>query len=305
MRPSIYHSQHEAPAKGFTLLELSIVLVIIGLIVGGVMVGRDLMDAAAIRAQISQIEQYNTAVNAFKLKYGYMPGDIPDQEASKFGFAARGPYAGQGDGNGLLEGFTANAANKNNGSSQTGENLMFWVDLSKAGLIPNNLSTITPTSLLVYYSTPEQVGRFLPAAKIGNSNFMYVYSYNDTHYFGLTGVYYMINPSDMNTFGNLTVQQAYSIDSKIDDGLPMSGNVNVQTVGPVSGGPLYYAMWKKGKSGAQGCFTNNVLVPCTGATPPSNIACYDNNNVAGVTPTYSLSQNGGNDQNCSLSFRFQ
>ena len=49
--------------SGFTLVELSIVLVIIGLIIGGVVVGRDLIDAATIRAQISQIEKYNTAVN--------------------------------------------------------------------------------------------------------------------------------------------------------------------------------------------------------------------------------------------------
>lgn len=305
MQPSLDHYRRQAPAIGFTLLELSIVLVIIGLIVGGVLVGRDLIDAAAIRAQISQVEKYNTAVNAFKLKYGYLPGDIAEPDASGFGFATRGPYAGQGDGNGVLEGFTANAANKNNGSSQTGENLMFWVDLSKAGLIPDNLSKITPTSLLIFYNTPEQVGRYLPAAKIGNSNFMYVYSYNGIHYFGLTGVYFMISPSDMNTYGNLTVQQAYNIDSKIDDGLPMSGTVNVQTVGPVSSGPMYYAMWKSDHGGARGCYADNVLAPCTAATPASASRCWDNNNVAGAIPKYSLSQNSGNGQNCSLSFQFQ
>ena len=43
---------------GFTLVELSIVIVIIGLIVGGVLVGQDLIKSAEIRSQISQIEQY-------------------------------------------------------------------------------------------------------------------------------------------------------------------------------------------------------------------------------------------------------
>lgn len=43
--------------SGFTLIELSIVLVIIGLIVGGVLVGRDLIKAAEVRAQVSQIEK--------------------------------------------------------------------------------------------------------------------------------------------------------------------------------------------------------------------------------------------------------
>ena len=56
--------------SGFTLIELSILLVIVGLIVGGVLVGRDLIPAAGIRAQISQIEKYQSAVNAFRREYG-------------------------------------------------------------------------------------------------------------------------------------------------------------------------------------------------------------------------------------------
>ena len=53
--------------KGFTLIEMSIVLVIIGLIIGGVLLGRDLISAAAVRAQIAQIEKYNAAVNTLRV----------------------------------------------------------------------------------------------------------------------------------------------------------------------------------------------------------------------------------------------
>jgi prepilin-type N-terminal cleavage/methylation domain-containing protein len=79
-----------AQNQGFTLIELSIVLVIIGLIVGGVLVGQNLIAAAAVRAQISQIEKYQTAANAFRGKYGYLPGDIPNPYATQFGFQSRG-----------------------------------------------------------------------------------------------------------------------------------------------------------------------------------------------------------------------
>src|SRR5579863_4925333 len=106
---------HSKKKSGFTLIELSIVLVIIGLIVGGILTGRDLIDAASQRAQITQIERYQTAVHAFQAKYGgYLPGDIPDPAASGFGFMPRGTLDGQGDGNGLL---AANCANTSGSSS--------------------------------------------------------------------------------------------------------------------------------------------------------------------------------------------
>ena len=63
--------------SGFTLIELSIVLVIVGLIVGGVLVGRDLIKAAELRKQVSQLNEYTTAANTFMIKYGSLPGDVP------------------------------------------------------------------------------------------------------------------------------------------------------------------------------------------------------------------------------------
>src|ERR1035441_8304528 len=94
-------------SSGFTLIEMAIVLVIIGLIVGGVLVGQDLIKAAEVRAQISQIEKYNTAVNTFRGKYDALPGDIPVTLVTRFGFTAapvRAGIVGRGDGNGELDG---------------------------------------------------------------------------------------------------------------------------------------------------------------------------------------------------------
>ena len=70
---------------GFTLIELSIVLVIIGLIVGGVLTGQDLIRAAEIRATIGQYEKYNTAVNTFRTKYNGIPGDLLAASSTSFG----------------------------------------------------------------------------------------------------------------------------------------------------------------------------------------------------------------------------
>src|ERR1035438_8206439 len=88
----------------FTLIEMSIVLVIIGLVVGGILVGQNLIAAAGVRATISQIEKYNTAVNTFRTKYDALPGDMNASVAKQFGFVARGTQPGEGDGNGIIEG---------------------------------------------------------------------------------------------------------------------------------------------------------------------------------------------------------
>jgi prepilin-type N-terminal cleavage/methylation domain-containing protein len=75
--------------RGFTLIELSIVLVIIGLLVGGVLVGQDLIRSAAVRATVRQIEKYNQSVNAFRGKYNAIPGDMNAATAANFGFSSR------------------------------------------------------------------------------------------------------------------------------------------------------------------------------------------------------------------------
>src|SRR6202011_3322528 len=93
--------------QGFTLIELSIVLVIIGLIVGGILVGQDLIKAAEVRAQISQIDKYNSAVNTFRAKFQSIPGDMAVATANQFGFTVDSTCYGQiggRDGNGLLDG---------------------------------------------------------------------------------------------------------------------------------------------------------------------------------------------------------
>ena len=274
--------------SGFTLIEMSIVLVIIGLIVGGILVGVDLVNAAAIRSQISQIERYNTAVRTFQGKYGYLPGDIPDPYATNAGFAARGTaHPGQGDGNGLIEAW--NNANTTGFYSPSDELGAFWVDLSTAGLIDGTFNFATPTFVETGLITVHPASKYFPAGKIGNGNYVYVWSNAGFNYFGLSiptgsaGAAYLLSSP------GLSVQQAYNVDKKVDDGFPQTGSV---TATYLNNG----VQWAAG-GGANG--KSN-----TSATLPTSTTCYDNGGVTG-TQNYSTTQNNGTGINCALSFKFQ
>src|SRR3569833_2534544 len=70
------HSQ-----RGFTLVELSIVLVILGLLVGGVLTGQSLIRAAELRSVTTQEQRYVTAVQTFRDKYFALPGDMTNATA--------------------------------------------------------------------------------------------------------------------------------------------------------------------------------------------------------------------------------
>jgi prepilin-type N-terminal cleavage/methylation domain-containing protein len=283
--------------QGFTLIELSIVLVIIGLIVGGVLTGQSLIAAAAVRAQITQIEKFNTAANTFFGKYGFLPGDIPATPAAQFGLASRGQYAGEGDGNELIEGLVSNQANGDNGFFEAGgETVMFWVDLSAMHLMDGGFS-IAASSSTALNITGSGIASYLPQAKIGNGNYVYVWSDGgpnspgkDGNEFGISVVTNLAASVDggyMLSAPGLSVAQAYSLDTKVDDGLPQTGRVLAKYVW---WNGSYPPMW--------------VGTTDTSATPASSTTCYDNGNLGGIQH-YSLTQNNGAGVNCALSFKMQ
>ena len=62
---------------GFTLVEVAIVLVIIGLILGGVFKGQALVDSARVRSISSEMDGIRTAMLSFQERYRSIPGDFP------------------------------------------------------------------------------------------------------------------------------------------------------------------------------------------------------------------------------------
>ena len=279
----------KSPSTGFTLIELSIVLVIIGLIVGGVLVGKDLISAAEIRAQISQIEKYQTAVNTFRLKYGYLPGDIPDPTASSFGLLTRGTNSGEGDGNGILQAWYYGAGGPQIMGScvNTGEEVQFWKDLADVGL--TNDKVIGVTYLPFWASTGDTadatiINQVLPPSKLDNKNHLYIWSDKGVNYIGVS-VQTWLGACGQNSDPGIKVISAQSIDTKIDDGLPQTGKVTT-----AFNDGLRFA-WPL------------TIGYASNATTGDTSTCSDSRGSAGAQPQYSL-PTASNNANCALSFRF-
>jgi len=207
--------------NGFTLIELSIVLVIIGLVVGGVLVGQDLIKAATVRAQVSQIENYKTAVNSFKLKYNFLPGDLPAAQAASLGFVTRSGATDHGDGNSQII--------TNCGGSGLGcESALFWTDLSSANMIdgsfsdPNADSSITATSSQLDSYIPK--GKLIGArVEVGyvTANILFPINANTFRIDGTTS--FAVGARTASDV--ITPLAAYNIDIKMDDGKPHAGVV--------------------------------------------------------------------------------
>jgi len=307
-----------AAQSGFTLLEMTVVLVIIGLVIGGVLVGADLIRSAGIRATVSQIERYNSAVSTFDQKYNALPGDMNSLIATQFGFTPRGTGQAEGDGNGVIQGDECIS-----GQSETsGETVAFWVDLTTANglnvnLIDGGFNTASPIGTSRAAVTGADIANYVPQAKIGGGNYIYVWSGginaspmytgcsgalgDGINYYGLSAVTTLgsskIGKSGSWTISNpgLTVAQAYGVDAKIDDGYPQSGTV---TALYVNGGIAQWAGDSDPTSGGPVVAGDGV------ASTGSTTTCYDNAGVAGATEKYSLAQNGGAGVNCALSFQF-
>ncbi len=284
------------PAKhhnGFTLLELSIVLTVIGLLAGGVLVGEDMIRAASVKSTVSQVQRYKTVVGTFQAKFAALPGDISPLLVKRYGFTARDGTAGRGDGNNLLDG-QAGKGSLLQGGGETG---LFWVDLSSANglnlnLIENSFNSASNASLPTTSATT--LPSYLPAASIGRGNYFYVYESNGTNYFGLSAVL-KLSVGVLDSVPSLSVMQAYQIDQKIDDGFPLLGSV-IATYLDKTG--IY---WSAGNGGYD---SGQVGIGNTSATPPSASTCYDNGNVNGNAQNYSITTKRGSGANCALSFEF-
>lgn len=213
---------------GFSLLELSIVLVIIGLLAGGVMVGQDLVRQSEIRSILADHQKYLTAFNAFRNKYSALPGDmrnataywgVADATAACSSTSTGDQRTCNGDGDGLVEVCCATASN---------EQFRFWQHMVNAGLVEGQYTGIGGTG----GNNHALPGINVPSGKITSSGWTAsnygVYAGDSGKFSLLYGNYFLFGVRDNNGAAHqpiIRASEAFSIDQKIDDGLPAYGKV--------------------------------------------------------------------------------
>lgn len=227
----------DSARSGFSLVELSIVLVILGLLTGGILAGQSLIRAAEMRSVVSDYQRYIAATQSFRDKYLALPGDM--NNATRFwqrqvndatcvtnssaAVVATGVCDGNGDG----------AVWVGTAVSVSAEAFQFWRQLAAAGLVEGTYSGLagpaTPAA-----GQDHVFGVNSPVGKMSNSGWgvsglgvwggdpvNYGMDYGNAIFFGARNVGFMA------AYG-MRAEEVWNIDTKLDDGKPARGKVTTQ-----------------------------------------------------------------------------
>lgn len=182
--------------SGFTLVEIAIVLVIIGLLLGGVLKGQELINSAKAKAIINDFRNTTTMIAAYQDRFRALPGDDKNAEANFPGNAGI-----KGDGNGQIAGNWDSTASAD-------ESVRVWIHLRLANLASGSTALASSSS------------------GSGGSNFVEPTNAEG----GRIGISSTPGVSNMkgNLFvcqGNISGRLAQQVDRTMDDGDPTQGSI--------------------------------------------------------------------------------
>jgi prepilin-type N-terminal cleavage/methylation domain-containing protein len=187
---------------GFTLVEIAIVLVIIGLLLGGILKGQEMITQAKIKNVMADFSGISAAYHGYQDRYRRLPGD--DNQAAGVGKRWTDLVAADnGDGDGVVQGAYNGAGNI--------ESRNFWLHLRKAGFVAGTGKDQPFNALtgMLGVQTGDAAGG---AALLDGAN-------------GFVGL--------IMCSANLPDKVAIAVDTQMDDGLSQKGTVRaIAQAGP-------------------------------------------------------------------------
>jgi len=177
--------------SGFTLIELAIVLVIIGLLLGGVLKGQELINSAKVKNMASDFRNIQVQIYSYQDKFRALPGDDRAAQAHLGATATSAAVANVG--NGVINGAWSSSAN-------TDESFLVWQHLRLAGLATGSTNTADAT-----YRPTNTEGGFIGIQSNPNNTVT-----------GLTGSYAICSDGILGRF-------AKELDTALDDGNVATG----------------------------------------------------------------------------------
>ncbi len=196
--------------KGFTLIEIAIVLVIIGLLLGGVLKGQELINTARVRAMNNTVDGITAAWFSFQDRYRAFPGDYLDAQSTVNLPGSGGVGPAGGDGNGLVD--------------DDNERARVWVHLEAAGYLTGGYTNAGASVVATDYACPPTI---CPDNGFGSGMNL---SYGNMVQSGVASAHELISGR------GIPVEVIAELDRKVDDGSPDSGAMQLGKAGTGWGG---------------------------------------------------------------------
>lgn len=233
--------------SGYTLIEISIVLVILAIGIAAAVKGGAVMDIFRLQSSVSEMQKYRASILQFKQTYDFFPGDLPDAE-SIWQSAAN---IRNGNGNGLIE---------SNVTSSTSEEFQAWYHVFLSGYAQFKSNGLSGSlSAITFNQNNVARGKF-------NTTVYRIYGATNVNG-GPSGPKYnfleLISLTNGINSGVLKPADAELIDFKIDDGNATLGYLRTENAGLDYGGNAINASYTclDGSGNyrmAQGSISNNV-----------------------------------------------
>ena len=193
--------QMKSQQSGFTLVEIAIVLVIIGLLLGGILKGQELINSAKVKNLANDFRVIPTYIYAYQDKFKALPGDDANVTTHVTGATlATTPASSQG--NGVINGAW-------NSATATDESFLFWQHVRLANLAAGPTLVTDPT-----YTPKNAVGGTLGISSLSTT------PTNQVQVTGMTGTYQVCSAGILGKF-------AKQLDIQMDDGNTATGSLRV------------------------------------------------------------------------------